>query len=112
MQEGWSTATPEMRARGFGAGRGFPVEFTIQGPDWDRLGELSERIKGELAKTGLMVDIDTDENVATNAAAIRDAIAAALTSRTRAILVNTPHNPSATVWTSDVRLKGAFLPSK
>jgi len=30
-----------------------------------------------------------------------DRIAAALTPRTRAILVNTPHNPSATVWTAD-----------
>jgi methionine aminotransferase len=29
-----------------------------------------------------------------------DKIAAALTPRTRAILVNTPHNPSATVWTA------------
>ena len=28
-----------------------------------------------------------------------DRIAAAMTSRTRAIIVNTPHNPSATVWT-------------
>jgi len=30
-----------------------------------------------------------------------DAIAAALTPRTRAILVNSPHNPSATIWTRD-----------
>jgi len=30
-----------------------------------------------------------------------DRIAAALTPRTRAILVNTPHNPSATIWTAD-----------
>jgi methionine aminotransferase len=30
-----------------------------------------------------------------------DAIAAALSPRTRAILVNTPHNPSATVWSAD-----------
>jgi methionine aminotransferase len=29
-----------------------------------------------------------------------DRIAAALTSKTRAIVVNTPHNPSATVWTA------------
>ncbi|MFM2208548.1 MAG: hypothetical protein RIQ96_191, partial [Pseudomonadota bacterium] len=28
-----------------------------------------------------------------------DKIAAAITARTRAILINTPHNPSATVWT-------------
>jgi methionine transaminase len=30
-----------------------------------------------------------------------DRIAAALTSRTRAIIVNTPHNPSATVWSAE-----------
>ncbi|MDA7417590.1 pyridoxal phosphate-dependent aminotransferase [Xenophilus arseniciresistens] len=30
-----------------------------------------------------------------------DRIAAALTRRTRAILINTPHNPSATVWTAE-----------
>ena len=30
-----------------------------------------------------------------------DAIAAALSPRTRAIIVNTPHNPSATVWRAD-----------
>jgi len=30
-----------------------------------------------------------------------DKIAAALTPRTRAIIVNSPHNPSATVWTAD-----------
>jgi methionine transaminase len=29
------------------------------------------------------------------------AIAAAITPRTRAILINTPHNPSATIWTRD-----------
>ena len=39
-----------------------------------------------------------------------DAIAAALSPRTRAILVNTPHNPSATVWTADdMRRLGALL---
>jgi len=30
-----------------------------------------------------------------------DRIAAALTPRTRAVLINTPHNPSGTVWTAD-----------
>ena len=34
-----------------------------------------------------------------------DAIAAAITPRTRAILVNTPHNPSATIWRRDDFLK-------
>ncbi|MBC7604518.1 MAG: pyridoxal phosphate-dependent aminotransferase [Ramlibacter sp.] len=34
-----------------------------------------------------------------------DKIAAALTPKTRAIIVNSPHNPSATVWTRDDMLK-------
>jgi methionine aminotransferase len=39
-----------------------------------------------------------------------DAIGAAITPRTRAILVNTPHNPSATVWTrADLDALAALL---
>jgi len=39
-----------------------------------------------------------------------DKIAAALTPRTRAIIVNTPHNPSATVWTeAEMRRLDALL---
>ena len=34
-----------------------------------------------------------------------DKIAAALSSRTRAIVINTPHNPSATVWSRDDMLR-------
>ena len=34
-----------------------------------------------------------------------DKIGAAITTRTRAILVNTPHNPSATVWSADDMLR-------
>jgi methionine aminotransferase len=38
-----------------------------------------------------------------------DRIAAALSPRTRAIVVNTPHNPSATVWTADEMQRLAAL---
>ncbi len=39
-----------------------------------------------------------------------DKIAAAITPRTRALLINTPHNPSATVWTAkDMRQLEALL---
>ncbi|MEF7612545.1 pyridoxal phosphate-dependent aminotransferase [Aquincola sp. MAHUQ-54] len=38
-----------------------------------------------------------------------DRIAAALTPRTRAIIVNSPHNPSATVWTRDEMQRLAAL---
>ena len=38
-----------------------------------------------------------------------DALARALTPRTRLVIVNTPHNPSGTVWTSDERARFAAL---
>lgn len=38
-----------------------------------------------------------------------DRIAAAITPRTRALIVNTPHNPSATVWTADEMQRLAAL---
>src|SRR3954470_12434335 len=42
-----------------------------------------------------------------------DRIAAALTSRTRAIIINSPHNPSATVWTREemLRLQDLLAPT-
>ena len=42
-----------------------------------------------------------------------DKIAAAITARTRAILINTPHNPSATVWTREdmLRLQDILAPT-
>jgi methionine aminotransferase len=42
-----------------------------------------------------------------------DRIAAAITNRTRAIIVNSPHNPSATVWTADEmrRLESLLAPT-
>lgn len=49
--------------RSFTASRGFPVEFTVQGPDWEQLAVYSEQISQELEKTGLVTDLDTDYRV-------------------------------------------------
>lgn len=45
---------------GFTASRGFPVEIGIQGPDWDTLAGLSEKLKAAAAKSGYLTDVDTD----------------------------------------------------
>ncbi|MBI3549199.1 MAG: efflux RND transporter permease subunit [Elusimicrobia bacterium] len=42
-----------------GGGRGFPIEFSIRGPDWEKLGEYAEAIREKLQDTGLAVDVDT-----------------------------------------------------
>ena len=53
----------DMSARGFTASRGFPVEFTVRGPDWGKLAEYSGKLADALKKNGLMTDVDTDYRV-------------------------------------------------
>jgi HAE1 family hydrophobic/amphiphilic exporter-1 len=60
-------AIPSLRALimdlsqgGFSASRGFPIEFTIRGPDWDTLIKTAGEFKARLEKTGDLQDVDTD----------------------------------------------------
>ncbi len=47
--------------QGFGgSGNGYPVEFTIQGPDWTKLSEYAEKIMEELKNKKLMTDVNSD----------------------------------------------------
>ncbi|MBI4549552.1 MAG: efflux RND transporter permease subunit, partial [Candidatus Omnitrophica bacterium] len=50
----------DLSMRGFAAQRGFPIEFTIRGPNWDRLVELADQIEAEMRKSDLFQDVDTD----------------------------------------------------
>lgn len=50
----------DLSTRGFVAQRGFPVEFSVRGPNWDSLVDLSQKIMNEMETTGLYTDIDTD----------------------------------------------------
>ncbi len=50
----------DLSLSGFSAQRGFPVEFTLRGPNWDKLGELSEEFKKKMEATGMMTDVDSD----------------------------------------------------
>ncbi|OGW85372.1 MAG: hypothetical protein A3A81_05670 [Omnitrophica bacterium RIFCSPLOWO2_01_FULL_45_10b] len=50
----------DLSTRGFAAQRGFPVEFTIRGPDWEKLAKYSEEIQVEMKKNDLFQDVDTD----------------------------------------------------
>jgi hydrophobe/amphiphile efflux-1 (HAE1) family protein len=48
---------------GFSSGRGFPVEFTVRGPDWGRLADAATKMMTEMRNSGMMVDVDTDYRV-------------------------------------------------
>jgi multidrug efflux pump len=49
--------------QGFSSSRGFPVEFSIRGSDWDKLVELSGELKNKLSASGMVVDLDTDYQI-------------------------------------------------
>lgn len=48
----------DLSARGFGAGRGFPIEFSIRGPEWDQLIQLSKDMSKKLSDDPRFVDVD------------------------------------------------------
>ncbi len=50
----------DLSQAGFTAKRGYPVEVSLRGPDWDKLAELSRALRAKMAASGKMVDIDTD----------------------------------------------------
>lgn len=60
-------AIPSMRAfimdlsqGGFSSSRGFPIEFTVRGPNWDVLTKSALELKDKLERSGSVVDVDTD----------------------------------------------------
>ena len=53
----------DLSTRGFTAQRGFPIEFTVRGPDWERIAGFAKEIMKEMKDSGLMVDVDTDYQV-------------------------------------------------
>jgi HAE1 family hydrophobic/amphiphilic exporter-1 len=45
---------------GFSARRGFPVEFTLTGPELGKLASLSAELEKKMEESGLMADVDSD----------------------------------------------------
>lgn len=50
----------DLSQQGFTAQRGFPIEFSVQGSNWDQLVTLTQDVMNQLAESGLVVDLDTD----------------------------------------------------
>ncbi len=68
----------DLSLSGFSAKRGFPIEMTVQGPDWDKLWQYADKIRKEMSKSDLMVDVDTDyESGASEVRVVPDRIKAA-----------------------------------
>lgn len=50
----------DLSTRGFSATRGFPIEFSIRGPDWEKLVEYAGIIQEKMTKNPYFQDVDTD----------------------------------------------------
>ncbi|WII71296.1 efflux RND transporter permease subunit [Bdellovibrio sp. 22V] len=50
----------DLSQQGFSGGRGYPIEFTILGSDWDKLAKYTQDMMKEMEKSGLMVDVDSN----------------------------------------------------
>lgn len=55
----------DMSQRGFAASRGFPIEFSLRGPEWEQLTTLSRQMADALVASGHAVDVDTDYQLGT-----------------------------------------------
>jgi multidrug efflux pump len=50
----------DLSQQGFTAQRGFPVEFSVRGSNWDQLIEVSRDLMATLRDSGIVVDLDMD----------------------------------------------------
>ncbi|MGZ5473640.1 MAG: efflux RND transporter permease subunit, partial [Thermoanaerobaculia bacterium] len=53
----------DLSQQGFTAQRGFPIEFSVRGPEWEKLIEISTDLREKLASSGFATDVDTDYQV-------------------------------------------------
>jgi HAE1 family hydrophobic/amphiphilic exporter-1 len=50
----------DLSLSGFSAQRGYPIEFSVRGPDWDKLVGYTNEMQDKMEKSGFMVDVDSD----------------------------------------------------
>jgi multidrug efflux pump len=57
---GLRAAVQDLSQQGFGGTKGFPVEFSVRGSDWNTLVGLAMKMKAEAAASGFVTDVDSD----------------------------------------------------
>ena len=57
---GLRAAVQDLSLQGFGGSKGYPVEFSVRGADWDTLVATAMKVKAQVAASGLVTDVDSD----------------------------------------------------
>lgn len=60
---GLRAVVQDLSQQGFSSQRGFPVEFSVRGSDWDALVKSSQEMREKVQASGKVVDVDTDYQV-------------------------------------------------
>ncbi|MCX6601502.1 MAG: efflux RND transporter permease subunit, partial [bacterium] len=60
---GLRAVVQDLSQQGLTARRGFPIEFSIRGSDWNTLEKLSGDVTAKLSSSGYAVDVDTDYRI-------------------------------------------------
>ena len=60
---GVRVSVQDLSQQGFTGQRGYPLEFSVRGPDWAVLTAEAQKLRDELTKSGLATDIDTDYQI-------------------------------------------------
>lgn len=60
---GMKVGVQDLSQQGFGASKGFPIEFSVRGSDWDTLVTQAMQVKAQLISSGLATDVDSDYQV-------------------------------------------------
>lgn len=50
----------DLSTQGFAATRGYPVNFAVQGPDWEKVIRYAERLRERMLDTALINDVNSD----------------------------------------------------
>ena len=59
-KDGFQVNVQDLSLKGFAPSRGFPVEFIVQGPDWDELTNQTNKVMEAVTNSGVVTDVNTD----------------------------------------------------
>ncbi|MGH7271710.1 MAG: efflux RND transporter permease subunit, partial [Polyangiaceae bacterium] len=62
---GVRASVQDLSQQGFGGSKGYPVEFSVRGSDWDTLVSLAAKLQTEAASSGLVTDLNSDYQLGT-----------------------------------------------
>jgi multidrug efflux pump subunit AcrB len=57
---GVRAAVQDLSLQGFGGSKGYPIEFSVRGSDWNTLVDQAMKLKAKLAASGFATDVDSD----------------------------------------------------